>query len=184
MQNRSTLIAYARRRRTRFDIFLLCFTVPFLALLSLAVLFYESVTPFFILTAVLIILVFLFFRLLPSYRAPLKIRAVEGEIIKVHSQKFEVNVMKTHSYSLVRKPYSNYYKDSFTLTLFIKDASGKITPHTVSGASESLCRYYSVGDRVLQISGVRLPMVLEAKDKRPICPICGAIEPSDGHNCK
>ncbi len=184
MQERAQLISYAKKRRCCFIIFLCCFTVLFLTLLSLAILFYDSVTLLFVFVAALVIISFLFFRFLPNYRAPLKIRAVEGEIIKVYSQKFEVNVMKTSSYSLVRKPYSNYYKDSFTLTLFIMEADGRITPHTVPCVSESLCQYYSTGDKVLLISGVGLPIAIDTKDKRPICPLCGAIEPRDGHNCK
>ncbi len=183
MTDREALIAYAKGRRRSFAVRLAAYILSVALIIALTVLFFDNVTIMFLLAAALILLIVLFARTYPKIKAPLTIKVVDGEIVKLHREKLEVNVMKTHNYSMVRKPYSNYYRDSFTMTVFVKAGNGEVIPHVASGLSSGICDYYSVGDRVLLISGILLPVPTNIKDTRGICPLCGELEPADDHDC-
>ena len=185
MKSREDIILYAKSKRNSFYKITAQYAFTFVMVIILFILCWDNVTLVFVGSAIIIVQTLLYFLLiLPKYKTPPKIKTVEGEIVKLHREKFEVNVMKTYNYSTVRKPYSKYWRDSFTLTVFVKDAEGNIDSHVSKGVSEGICDFFSVGDKVLLITGVLLPLPLDTSDGRTLCPICGELEPKSDHKCK
>ena len=179
MKSREDLLLFARNKRNFFYRTTAMYAITLALAVVLFALFNDNVTLVFVMAAIVIIQTLIYFTvILPKHKMPPKIKATEGEIVKLHREKFEVNVMKTHSYSTVRKPYSKYWRDSYTLTVFVKDSGGNIVSHSASGVSSAVCDFFSVGDKVLLVTGVLLPLPLDTADSRTICPICGELGPT------
>lgn len=164
------IIEAIKRKRIKFILFLLLTFIPITVAILAGVFFYYNTLTLFLSAVVLAMALFLAATSYPRLKAPLVIREAEGVIKKCHIEKFERNTMKTSSYSLVRKPYSNYFEDTYALSLFI-EADGKTVMKRVKNLSFAVCDYYKVGDRVLLISGCPLPLALDSRDKRRLNPL-------------
>lgn len=164
------ILSEIRAKRVKFIAFLL----SSLAIVTMCVLagifFFHNTLILFLAVSVLALTLFLTATNFNKLKAPFVITQRQGIIRKCHIEKFERNTMKTTSYSLVRKPYSNYFEDSYALSLFI-EADGKTLMKRAKNLSFAVCDYYKVGDRVLLISGCPLPLPLDSEDKRIINPI-------------
>ncbi len=164
------ILSEIRAKRIKFIAFLLSSLAAVILCVLAGIFFYYNTLILFLAAAVLAITLFLTATNFSKLKAPFVIIQKQGIIKKCHIEKFERNTMKTTSYSLARKPFSNYFEDSYALSLFI-EADGKMLMKRAKNLSFAVCDYYKVGDRVLLISGCSLPLALDTEDKRIINPI-------------
>lgn len=164
------IIEFMKKKRKHFILFLIAVFLPIVLAIAMGIIFFYNTVVLFIAVVVFSISLFLLSTNYQTFKAPFVIKQTEGIIKKCHIEKFERNTMKTSSYSLVRKPYSNYFEDTYALSLFI-ETNGKTVMKKAKNLSFAICDYYKVGDKVLLISGCKLPLSVNTSDKRILNPI-------------
>ena len=113
-------------------------------------------------------------------------KTYSGKIEKIDLNVGASNGIMTVGYGgLVRKRYSNYFRDINRITLYIA-LNDEIKPLELSDVSKNLEGYYKVGDEVIHIGGTYFP-VKPNFNERWLCPICGDFNAENDcgcHSCK
>ena len=107
---------------------------------------------------------------------------VHGKIVDLFYDVRHVNVMKTTSYSIVRKPHSSYWKRENRLRISVSE-DGQIKLLEINQVTEKQAEYYNQGDTVLRIPNTRFPVSAKYVGGRWLCPICGEFNPVEEKSC-